>query len=92
MFKQDVILVKTGNSAATMRKAVPKLVGLIKKMAAGEEILGPSIEGYLERGIRVNYFAEERGISGKGSGGYESSQDCSGYLWRNCASWQSGSY
>ena len=61
MFKQDVILVKTGNSAATMRKAVPKLVGLIKKMAAGEEILGPSIEGYLERGIRVNYFAEERG-------------------------------
>ncbi len=61
MFKQDVILVKTGNSAATMRKAVPKLVGLIKKMVAGEEILGPSIEGYLERGIRVNYFAKERG-------------------------------
>lgn len=61
MFKQDVILVKTGNSAATMRKAVPKLVGLIKKMAAGEEILGPATEGYLERGIRVNYFAEERG-------------------------------
>ncbi len=61
MFKQDVILVKTGNSAATMRKAVPKLVGLIKKMATGEEILGPSIEGYLERGIRVNYFAKERG-------------------------------
>lgn len=61
MFKQDVILVRTGNSAATMRKAVPKLVGLIRKLAAGEEILGPSVEGYLERGIRVNYFAEERG-------------------------------
>ena len=29
-------------------------------MATGEEILGPSIEGYHERGIRVNYFAEER--------------------------------
>ena len=61
MFKQDVILVKTGNSAATMKKAVPNFVSLIKKMAHGEEILGPSVEGYLERGIRVNYFAEKRG-------------------------------
>lgn len=61
MFKQDVILVKTGNSAATMRQAVPNFVTLIKKMTTGEEVLGPSIEGYLERGIRVNYFAEKRG-------------------------------
>ena len=36
---------------------------MIKKLATGEEILGPSIEGYLERGIRVNYFAEERGAT-----------------------------
>lgn len=61
MFKQDVILVKTGNSAASMRKTVPVLANLMKKMVTGEEILGPSIEGYLERGIRVNYFAEQRG-------------------------------
>ena len=33
---------------------------LVKKLATGEEILGPAIEGYHERGIRVNYFAEER--------------------------------
>ena len=63
MFKKDVILVETGNSAATMRKAVPKFVNLIEKMATGAEILGPKIEGYLERGIRVNYFAEERGAT-----------------------------
>lgn len=61
MFKQDVILVSTGNSAATMRKAVPSFVNLIKKMATGEEILGPDVEGYIERGIRMNYFAEKRG-------------------------------
>ena len=61
MFRQDVILVETGNSAATMRKAVPKFVNLIRKLVAGEEILGPAEEGYLERGIRVNYFADERG-------------------------------
>lgn len=60
MFRKDVIIVKTGNSAATLRKALPALISLIKKMAAGEEILGPEEEGYHERGIRVNYFAEER--------------------------------
>lgn len=60
MFKQDVIIVKTGDSAATMRKALPAMAALIKKLATGEEVLGPSIEGYHERGIRVNYFAEER--------------------------------
>ena len=63
MFKKDVILVETGNSAATMKKAVPKFVNLIEKMATGAEILGPKVEGYLERGIRVNYFAEERGAT-----------------------------
>lgn len=63
MFKKDVILVETGNSSATMKKVVPKFVNLIEKMCKGEEILGPSIEGYLERGIRVNYFAEERGAT-----------------------------
>ncbi len=61
MFKQDVILVRTGNSAASMRKTVPALANIIKKLSKGEEILGPSIEGYIERGIRMNYFAEERG-------------------------------
>lgn len=61
MFKQDVIIVSTGDSAATMKKALPTMATLVKKMATGEEILGPSIEGYIERGIRVNYFADERG-------------------------------
>ena len=37
-----------------------KDVIIVKKLATGEEILGPAIEGYHERGIRVNYFAEER--------------------------------
>lgn len=60
MFRKDVIIVKTGDSSASMRKVIPVLANLVKKLATGEEILGPSIEGYHERGIRVNYFAEER--------------------------------
>lgn len=61
MFKQDVIIVKTGDSAASLRKAMPALGKLIKKLATGEEVFGPDQEGYHERGIRMNYFAEERG-------------------------------
>ena len=61
MFKKDVIIVKAGNSSADMKNVIPVMAKLIKKMATGEEILGPAIEGYHERGIRVNYFAEKRG-------------------------------
>ncbi len=60
MFRKDVITVKTGNSAASMKQCVGNIATLIKKLATGEEILGPKEEGYHERGIRVNYFAEER--------------------------------
>ena len=60
MFRKDMIIVKTGNSAATLKKSLPTIANLVKKLATGEEILGPVEEGYHERGIRVNYFAEER--------------------------------
>ena len=60
MFRKDLIIVKTGNSAASMRDVVKVLCPLIEKLAKHEEILGPDIEGYHERGIRVNYFAKER--------------------------------
>lgn len=61
MFRKDLIIVATSNSASGMRKVIPTMASLIKKMVAGEEILGPKEEGYIERGIRVNYFAEKRG-------------------------------
>ncbi len=63
MFKKDVHIILTGNSAADMKNAMPKIASLAKKMATGEEVLSPAIEGYIERGIRVNYFAEKRGSS-----------------------------
>ncbi len=61
MFRKDLIVVKTKNSAAGMRKAVPVIKNIGEKLVKGEEIFGPDIEGYIERGIRVNYFAEKRG-------------------------------
>lgn len=60
MFRKDVIIIKTGSSSADMRNVMKAMAAVIKKMANNEEILGPEIEGYHERGIRVNYFAEER--------------------------------
>ncbi len=61
MFRKDIVIVETGNSAAKMGNAIPVIASLVKKMANKEEILGPKEEGYIERGIRVNYFADKRG-------------------------------
>lgn len=61
MFRKDVHIIATKDSSADMRKSMPKMAALLKKMIAGEEVLGPDQEGYLERGIRVNYFHERRG-------------------------------
>ena len=55
MFRKDLLIVSTPNSAAGMPKVLPVISALVKKLAQGQEILGPSEEGYLERGIRVNY-------------------------------------
>lgn len=59
--KKDLYIVSTSDSAAGMRKALPKIATLAKKLASGEEIGSPAEEGYIERGVRVNYFAKERG-------------------------------
>ncbi len=61
LFKKDVYIIKTGNSAATMRKAIPVLAKLALKLGKNEEIGSPSEEGYISRGVRKNLFREERG-------------------------------
>jgi glycine reductase len=57
IYKRHGYFVPTGNSAATMRKAMPDIAAIVKKLIAGE----PVTEGFFEKGLRVNYFAEERG-------------------------------
>lgn len=61
MFKKDLYIIETSNSAAGMRKAAPALAKLGLKLAKGEEIGGPAEEGYIPRGIRKNIFRENRG-------------------------------
>lgn len=61
MYKKELYIVETANSAAGMRKALPKMAKLAAKLVKGEEIGSPAEEGYIEKGVRVNFFAEERG-------------------------------
>ena len=61
MFKTQVYIVSTKNSAAGMRDAVKKLAPLTLKVAKGEPIGASSEEGYIPNGVRVNFFEKERG-------------------------------
>lgn len=61
MFKKDIHIISTKNSAAGMKDAVNKMVPLALKLVRGEEVGSPEEEHYLERGIRKNYFTEKRG-------------------------------
>ncbi len=61
MFKKNLYIVSTKNSAAGMRDAVSKMAPLALRLAKGEEIGSPEEEGYIPRGIRKNYFADKRG-------------------------------
>ncbi len=61
MFRKSVYTIATKDSAADMRNAVPKMVSLGLKLAKGEEIGSAEEEGYMERGVRRNFFTDKRG-------------------------------
>jgi glycine reductase len=52
-------IVPTGNTAATLRAAVPALARLALKLGRGEPLGPPGVEGYLPRGLRRNVFVEQ---------------------------------
>ena len=57
IYKRYAYFIETGNSAASMRKAIPDMTAVIKKIIAGEEVDG----GYIKMGLRKNYFSDKRG-------------------------------
>ena len=61
MFKTEVYIIATKNSAAGMRAAVAKMAPLALKLARKEEIGASAQEGYLPNGIRKNFFEDKRG-------------------------------
>lgn len=63
MYREKTYIVSTKNSAAGMRDAVKKIAPLALKLARGEKIGASCEEGYIPRGVRVNFFEKERGSS-----------------------------
>lgn len=61
LYRKSVYIVETTDSAAGMRKAVPVLAALARKLAKGEMLGSAEEEGIFSRGIRQNYVAAERG-------------------------------
>jgi glycine reductase len=61
MYRKEIYIIETGNSAATMRAAVPAMAKFAVKLAEGAAIGTPAEEGYIERGIRRNVFVDKIG-------------------------------
>lgn len=61
MYRRHAMFVKTGDSAASMRTALPAMGKLALKVLQGEELGAPEEEGYIPRGIRQNIVTEKRG-------------------------------
>jgi len=61
LYKKSVYIIETKNSAVGMRQALPLIASLALKLAKNETIGSCKEEGYIERGIRVNYFSDKRG-------------------------------
>lgn len=60
-YRQYLYIIETGNSAASMRTALPSMAKLAGKLANGDTLGFPLEEGYLSRGIRQNIFTQKRG-------------------------------
>jgi glycine reductase len=62
MYKQYAYFIKTSDSAAGMRSAVPEMADFVKNYIKKKgNLAGPAEEGYLPRGVRKNIFHKERG-------------------------------
>lgn len=59
--KGKAIVAKVSDSAAGMRKALPIMVNITKKIAKKESLGRPEEEGYIPQGRRLTVFTDKRG-------------------------------
>lgn len=59
MFVSDNYIIRTPETAAGMRKALPPLAAFALKLAKGEEVGPARLEGYFPRGYRYNEWHEK---------------------------------
>ena len=61
LYRQDVYIISTEDTVKGMNAAIPKIVNLSMKLAAGHHIGSPSEEGYFPRGLLVNEVSDQTG-------------------------------
>jgi len=59
LYKQDLYIVETADSATGMKDAIAKMVKIALKLVKKQRIGKPINEGYFNRGIIMNEFAEQ---------------------------------
>lgn len=59
--RAQTLIVPTHRTASGMAAALPKLAALALKLARGETLAPPEVDGYLPRGFRQNEFVDKRG-------------------------------
>lgn len=61
--RTSIYIIATTNSAAGMRKAAPAMAKFALKLMKGEKIGASIEEGYMNTGVRVNFFDKKRGAA-----------------------------
>ena len=61
LFKSQVYMLPTADSARGMGQALPAMAAFLLKLVKGEALKTAEEEGYIERGVRINTFYEEIG-------------------------------
>lgn len=61
MYLKNIYIVPTADNARGIKEAVPAMAKLALKMLSGAQIGSPEEEGYIARGVRVNYFYDAPG-------------------------------
>ncbi len=61
LFKSGTYIIPTSDSAAGMKNAVPPMAALFLKLLKKTPLCTAEVEGYIERGVRINTFYDEVG-------------------------------
>ena len=61
IYNKYIHIMKTGDSAASMRQELAVIAAAMKKLLAGEDLGWPEEAGYIPMGFRVNLFVEKTG-------------------------------
>lgn len=61
MYLKNIYIVPTADNARGIKTAVPAMAKLVLKMLSGQPLGAPDEDGYMQRGVRVNYFYEQSG-------------------------------